>query len=73
MTDSPLVNNVLCFISTARHLQTHNDIISMCQTYYKADKLSEAKVLLAESCSEKITNRKGDNRMKNDITDILLI
>ena len=67
------VNNVLCFISTAKHTYTDHNIICSCQSFYKADEISEAKDLLFEIANEAIIKRRGESRMKNDLCDMLTL
>ena len=49
----PLINNVLCYASTARHSMRHDDIAKVCLTYYKEEEILKAKDTLFNLVGEK--------------------
>lgn len=70
-TSSPVVNNLLCFISTARRTKTNDYIIQSCLPFYDNLKIREAKEILCSFSNERAVNRRGDNATIKDYQDIL--
>ena len=65
------ISNVLCFISTARLSYTEETMISLCSSFYKADELYEAKDKLCQMIGQTPKKRRGDDRLKSEVLDIL--
>ena len=68
-----IVNGVLCYISTARQTQSEQTIVNVCQAFYNSDVIREAKELLYSFTEENIVSRRGDSKVKADLTDILSV
>lgn len=66
-----VVDNVLCYISTARHLQSDEHLISVCKAFYASDKITAAKEVLYKQSGEVMTKRRGDCKMRSDLVDML--
>lgn len=67
------INGLLCYLSSARHLLTEHVLLSVCQSFYCVDKVNEAKRLLYSYTKETPIIRRGDNRVKSDLNDIILL
>ena len=52
-----ILNDVLCFVSTARHILKPDEIIDNCSNFYSAVVLFEAKEILFNLCGEHATKR----------------
>ena len=72
LIDNAVINNVLCFLSTSRHVLSEQSIISSCMTFYKEDLIVKAKEVLFNCIVDTIPRRKGNNKTKSDITDMLV-
>lgn len=66
-----VINDVLCYVSTARHQMRRDDIVKVCLTFYSEDKIIKAKDLVFESFGEKPKRRRHENRMLNEVIDLL--
>ena len=71
MNSEIVLNNILCFISTARNSKSTEYILQCCLLFYSIDEVKSAKNLLSEYGNEKVINRRGENALKNEITDII--
>ena len=69
--ENAVINNVLCFLSTSRNVMTEQSIVASCLTFYNGDTILQAKEILFNCLSETIPRRRGDNKSKSDVTDIL--
>ena len=69
-TDSTFINDVLCFISTARNSLAVDYISNTVHAFYELSAITAAKDLLCDLCNEKSIKRKGDNKVKHTIEDI---
>ena len=65
------VNNILCFISTARHTKTDKQILKYCLSFYEINEIREAETLLFNYGKERSVRRRSDNSGKSEIMDIL--
>ena len=65
------VNNILCYISTARHAKTDEQILQYCLPFYDLNDIREAKDILCKLSNERNTKRRGDNSKTTEISDIL--
>ena len=69
--ENAVINNVLCFLSSSRNVMTEQSIIASCLTFYNGDTILQAKEILFNCLSETIPKRRGDNKSKSDVMDIL--
>ena len=67
----PIVNGVLCYISTARHSMKSEDIIRICHAFFKDDDILKGKDLLCELIGQKPIRRRNENRIVNELRDIV--
>ena len=65
------INNVLCYISSARHSLRCDDIIRTCLVFYENDDIVKAKDMLFEMVGEKPKRRRFENRMMHELQDII--
>ena len=68
---TPIINGVLCYISTARHSMRSDDIIRICCAFFKDDDILKGKDLLCELIGEKSKRRRNENRIINEMRDIV--
>ncbi len=68
-----IINGVLCFLSTARHTHTEQALLSICFSFYNAEKISEAKEVLFSHFQETPTKRRGEARARAELIDILTL
>ena len=73
MSENTLINSVLCYTSTARHSQSEQSIISACLSFFKNDEITEAKEILYNAVDEPMSKRKGENKARNDLSDVLAL
>ena len=66
-----IVNNILCYISTARNTLKNDDIIHVCLAFYKEEEIINAKDLICEIIGEKSKRRRNENRILNELKDIM--
>lgn len=66
-----VVNDVLCFITTAIDTKTNDFMVNSCIAYYEARIIREAKEVLFSYTDEKLVKRRGENSKKADILDII--
>ena len=73
MSDTMIINNLLCFVSTAKPDKSNDYIIQCCFPFFKIKEITEAKELLYSFSNEKLVKRRGDDPTKAhaEITDIL--
>ena len=68
-------NDVLCYISTARHTLSKDNITLNCIGFYKSDVIVKAKDVIYSICDERAVTRKACNSHPNpnvaDIVDII--
>ena len=69
-SDKPVVSNLLCFVSSARHTMPTNDIVNCCLPFYDLTQVKDAKDLLCTFLKEKPVRRRGDNAKMSEIMDI---
>ena len=67
----PIVNNVLCYASTARHSMKTEDIIRICISFYKESDILKSKDLLCELLVKKSIRRRNEKRLVNEMHDIM--
>ena len=66
-----IINDVLCFITTAVHSKPSEFMVNAALAYYDAQSVREAKNLLFSYSNEKCIRRRGEDSKKNDILDII--
>ena len=66
-----IINNVLCYISSARHSLPEDNIIIVVKSFYSFDKIKEAKDVIHDLCQIKGKRRKADDKISSEIKDIL--
>lgn len=67
----PVINNVLCYASTARHSMRSDDVMRVCLSFYKDDEIIKSKDQLCDLIGEKSKRRRHENRMLNEMKDIM--
>lgn len=65
------INDLLCYVSTAVNSIDYDTIVSTCVAFYGAVKIKEAKQRLAVLMKEEIKWRRGDDRIKSEMQDIV--
>ena len=65
-----VVNYVLCYITTARHSYTEENMMSCCLSFFKASDITEAKDLLYSKAETETTARKGKSKSTSELSDI---
>ena len=72
-----VVNDVLCFITSARDSLSHDNIIVNAVAFYKGDSIKSAKEVIFGICDERNIARKSSASNPNpsvaDVRDILLL
>ena len=66
-----IIDNVLCYVSTARHTLKNDDILQTCLAFYKEEEIIKAKDLLCDIVGEKSKRRRNENRVLNELKDIM--
>jgi hypothetical protein len=66
-----VINNILCYISTARHTVPTDDIVSIAYSYYDHSKITSAKSVLYELTGNHATKRRSEDKIKVEIRDML--
>ena len=69
--ENAAINNVLSFLSTARCSLTNQTIISSCLTFYNGEEILQAKEILANCVDEVAKIRRGENKVRANIVDML--
>lgn len=72
-TLTPIINKVLCYTSTARHAMKNDDIVRVVLAFYKEDEILKAKDFLFDLVGEKSVRRRNENRMVNEVRDLLVM
>ena len=68
----PIINGVLCYISTARHSMKSEDIVRICHAFFKDDDVLKGKDVLCELVGQKPIRRRNENRIVNELRDLLI-
>ena len=58
---TPVINNVLCYVSTARHTKPDEQVIQFCLPFYELNIIRDAKDVLCKYSSERNVKRRGHN------------
>ena len=73
--ENVILNDVLCFLSTIRDSQAHDDIVAIAVAFYKSEVIKQAKEKLFEICNEKLIARRSTREHPNpsvpDLKDVL--
>ena len=69
--ENAVVNNALCFIRSSKATLTEQNIAVVCQSFYSTEDINSAKNTLFQYANETVSTRKGPNKKKSDISDIL--
>jgi hypothetical protein len=73
--ENTIANDILCYLSTSRDSQAHDDIVSIAVAYYKPEVIKQAKEIFFKICNEKLTSRRATREHPNpsvpDLKDIL--
>ena len=64
-------NNVLCYLTSARHTLSRDSIVSACLAFYGGDEIVSAKEIVFTYANETVISRRGKSKVSADITDIL--
>ena len=67
------INSVLCYMVSARKSYTEHCIITTCLSFYSFEKVFEAKELLCKATGDLPTLRRGENKAKSHLTDMMEI
>lgn len=67
----PVINNVLCFASTARHTMKKDEIVRISLSFFKEEDILKAKDAIYELAGERPIRRRQPNRMLNEMNDIM--
>ena len=66
-----VINKVLCYVSTAIHSMRNDDLVRICLAFYKEDDIISAKDIVYERVGEKPKRRRHENRMINEMQDLI--
>ena len=66
-----VINDILCYITTAANKKSNDFIINSCIAFYDINKIKEAKVLLCSYNDERANKRRGDDAKKAELQDII--
>lgn len=65
------INDLLCYVTTALDVVNNDTIIMTCVAFYGAARIKKAKQRIFNILEEEIKWRRGDDRIKGDMQDIL--
>ena len=68
-----VINNILCYIYTARDSMKKDDIIRACLAFYKQDDIVKGKELLYGFVGEKPKHRRGEDKLLNEMHDLMSV
>lgn len=68
-TLTPVKSEVLCFIASKAALMTFDDLVKVCDSFYRKDEVVEARSIL-EKLGVGMHKRKGDNMLRTTVEDI---
>ena len=66
-----IIDSLLCYVSTARHSMKNDDMIRICLSFYKEAQIIKSKDTLCEILGEKGKRRRNENRLLNEMRDIV--
>ena len=69
--NNAVINNIFCYISSARHSIADDNIIAACEFFYKHDDVISAKKILYTFSKENLTERRCENKCNQDIKNML--
>ena len=67
----PIIDSLLCYVSTARHSMKNDDIIRVCLSFYKDAHIIKSKDMLCDIINKTPTRRRNENRLLNEMKDII--
>ena len=70
-TDIPVINNVLCYLSSARDSMKYDDIVRTCLVFYNENDIIASKDLLFKYVGERPIRRRNENKILHEIKDIM--
>ena len=65
-----IVNNILCYISTARLSMRVDDIVKSCFAFYHIDDIVKGKDLFYDIVGERPIRRRNENNILHELQDI---
>jgi len=68
-TPTPVKSEILCFITSKAALMTFDDIVKVCDSFYRKDEVVEARSIL-ERLGVDMHKRRGDNMLRITVEDI---
>lgn len=71
VSNNIVLNNVLCYISTARNTLPNDEIVTAVISYYNQDEITKARNYIFQLYKKQEKRRQGENRLKNMVQDIL--
>ena len=69
----PVVNPLLCYISTALDTKSTEYVINCCLPFYSHQQIIEFKDILCSHTGEKNTKNRGDKKCKSELSNIIAI
>ena len=70
-SEAIIMNDILCYITTAIHDKTHEFIIQAVSSHYKIDEIRIAKKLLYSYSKSRKIKRRGSEYIRSEIEDII--
>ena len=71
MAKDLIINNLLCFLSSARGDYSNEALFDTIYSFYSEDEIKSAKELIADIIKQDITTRKNPERKKKELNDLL--
>lgn len=68
-----IINNILCYITSARKSLTTDQIIQCCIAFYNKQQIYDAKDYIFSLNNESSTRRRGNNAIRSEIEDIIKV
>lgn len=65
------VDNLLCYVTTARHSMKTDEIVRICVTFYKETDILKSKEYLCQLVDERNIRRRNEDRLVNEMRDIM--
>ena len=67
-----LVDNVTCYICTARHNLSDDEVSTSFETFFESDEKFASNEFIFSYSKETATRQRGDNRISNDSSDMFV-
>ena len=71
MTKNYIVNNLLCFLSSAKGDYTNEVLFDLIYSFYSLDEIKNSKELLSDILSKELSVRREPEKKKKDLNDVL--